>query len=88
MNREDIKDRHIQIGHLKRHAEFYALKLELEDFCDKMDSIEDIDLTNRNRVDLAEEIYGRRWASQKVRDLLSTLGLVDKRSVKRDMTME
>lgn len=82
------KERHIDIQNLKRHAEFYALKLELEDFCDKMDSISDIDLTNPQRIDLAQEIYGRRWASEKVRELLSTLGLVDKTNIKRDLTME
>lgn len=82
------KERHVDIQNLKRHAEFYALKLELQDFCDRLDSIEDIDLEDRNRVTLAEEIYGRRWASQKVKDLLSTLGLVDKTHIKRDLTGE
>lgn len=82
------KERHIEIQNLKRHPEFYSLKLELEEFCNKMDSISDIDLTDPQRVDLAQEIYGRRWASEKVKDLLSTLGLVDKTTVKRDLTME
>lgn len=79
---EEIKQRHIDIQNLKRHQEFYALKQELEDFCEKMDSIHDVDLSNPSRVSLSEEIYGRRFASQKVRDLLSTLGLVDKTRVK------
>lgn len=82
------KERHLDIQNLKRHAEFHALRLELEDFCNKMDSISDIDLTDPQRIDLAQEIYGRRWASMKVRDLLSTLGLVDKTSIKRDATYE
>lgn len=84
----DEKQRHIDIQNLKRHQEFYALKVELEAFCDKLDSISDIDLSDFSRVTLNEEIYGRRWASEKVRDLLSTLGLVDKKFTKRDMTME
>lgn len=82
------KERHIEIQNLKRFPEFHALKVELEAFCDKMDSISDIDLSDKNRTTLTEEIYGRRWASEKVRDLLSTLGLVDKKFTKRDMTME
>lgn len=82
------KQFHIDIQNLKKHAEFYALKKELENFCDKMDSIDDIDLQSSSRVTLAEEVYGRRYASTKVRDLLSSLGLVDKKFTKRDMTME
>lgn len=82
------KERHTQIQNLKRFPEFHALKIELEAFCDKLDSISDIDLTDVSRVTLNEEIYGRRWASEKVRDLLSTLGLVEKKFTKRDMTHE
>lgn len=82
------KQNHIDIQNLKRHAEFYALKKELENFCDKMDSIDDIDLSQVSRVTLAEEVYGRRYASNQVRDLLSSLGLVDKKFNKRDMTHE
>ncbi len=84
----DKKQRQIDVQNLKRFQEFYSLKVELEEFCDKMDSIEDIDLSDVSRVTLTEEVYGRRWASQKVRDLLSTLGLVDKRVTKRDMTFD
>lgn len=82
------KERHVDIQHLKKYPEFYALKVELEQFCERMDSISDIDLSDTSRVSLQEEIYGRRWASIKVRDLLSSLGLVDKVYTKRDMTME
>lgn len=82
------KERHIDINNLKKYPEFYALKKELENFCDKMDSIDDIKLDDVSRVTLAEEVYGRRYASEKVRDLLSSLGLVDKKFNKRDMTME
>lgn len=84
----DEKQRHIDIQNLKKHQEFYALKQELELFCDKLDSIGDIDLSEKNRVTLTEEVYGRRWASERVRDLLSTLGLVDRKPTIRDMTME
>lgn len=87
-NMEDNKQRQVEIQNLKRFPEFYALKVELEAFCDKMDSIEDIKLSDVSRVTLTEEVFGRRWASEKVRDLLSTLGLVDKKFTKRDMTME
>lgn len=82
------KERQVEIQNLKRFPEFHALKVELEAFCDRLDSISDIDLSDVSRVTLNEEIYGRRWASEKVRDLLSTLGLVDKKFTKRDMTME
>jgi len=81
-------DRHVDIQNIKKYPEFHALKMELEEFCEKMDSIEDISLTNVSRVTLTEEVYGRRWASQRVKDLLSSLGLVDKKFAKRDMTME
>ena len=82
------KQNQIDIQGLKKYPEFFALKQELEKFCDKMDSIEDIDVTNVSRVTLAEELYGRRYASQKVRDLLASLGLVEKKINRRDMTME
>ena len=49
---QDSKQRHIDIQNLKRHQEFYALKRELEDFCDKLDSISDIDLSDVSRVTL------------------------------------
>ncbi len=79
----------IDVQNLKKYPEFYAFKQEMEAFCNRMDSISDIDLSESNRVSLEQEIYGRRWASQQVRDLLSTLGLVDKSKPKtRDMTGE
>lgn len=82
------KERHVDINNLKKYPEFYALKIELEAFCDRLDSISDIDLTDTSRVTLTEEVYGRRWASKQVRDLLSTLGLVDRKFTKRDMTFD
>jgi len=84
----DNRQQQIDIQNLKKHAEFWALKKELEYFCDKIDNIDDIDLSKVSRVTLAEEVYGRRYASTKIKDLLSTLGLVDKKFAKRDMTME
>ncbi len=75
---EDRKQNLIDAQNLKKYPEYYALKQEMEFFCDKMDSISDIDLSAVSRVSLEQEIYGRRWASQQVRELLSTLGLVDK----------
>lgn len=74
----DKKQRHIDIQNLSKHREFYALKQELEEFCSKMDSISDIDLSDTSRVSLDVEVFGRRFASEKVRDLLSSLGLVDR----------
>lgn len=82
------KERLVDIQNLKKHREFYALQQELEDFCDKMDSISDIDLSDTSRVTLTDEIYGRRWASEKVRELLNTLGLIDKQLSKKDNTFE
>ena len=72
------KQQHIDVQNLKKHQEFWALKKTLEDFCDSLDDISDIELDRVSRVTLVEEVYGRRYASIKVRDLLSTLGLVDK----------
>lgn len=82
------KQRQIDIQNLKKYPEFYSFKMELEDFCKKLESIEDIDLSNAGRIDLSSEVYGRKWASTKIRDLLSTLGLIDKTHIVRDMTME
>lgn len=82
------RQQQIDIQNLKKHAEFWALKKALEDFCDNMDDIQDINITDVSRVTLAEELFGRRYASTKVRDLLSTLGLVEKKFIKRDLTME
>lgn len=82
------KERLIDIQNLKKYPEFYALKQEMQSFCDKMDSISDIDLSDTSRVSLTEEVYGRRWASEKVRELLSTLGLIDKQTLKKDTTYE
>lgn len=74
----DTKQQQIDIQNLKRHQEFWALKQTLEDFCASLDDISDIDISKVSRVTLTEEIVGRRFASDKVRELLSTLGLVDK----------
>lgn len=68
----------IDIQNLKKYPEFYALKKHFEEFCAKLDSLEDIDLENLSRLTINEEIYGRRWASMKLKDELSSLGLVDK----------
>lgn len=85
---DENKQRHIDIQNLKKYQEFYSFKREMEIFCDKLDSISDIDLSDKNRVTLTEEVYGRRWASEQIRTLLYGLGLVDKKFTKRDMTME
>lgn len=85
---EEEKQRHIDIQNLRKFQEFYSLKKELEYFCDKLDSIADIDLSDKSRVTLTEEVYGRRWASQHIKDFLYELGLLDKKYAKRDMTME
>lgn len=85
---DENKQRHLDIQNLKKFQEFYSLKKELELFCDKLDSIEDIDLSDKSRVTLTEEVYGRRWASQHIKELLYSLGLADKKYTKRDMTME
>ena len=75
---EDKKQNLIDAQNLKKYPEYYALKQEMESFCNKMDSISDINLSDVSRVSLEQEIYGRRWASIQIRELLSTLGLVDK----------
>lgn len=75
MNKEQLQD----IQNLKKYREFHALKVYLEGFCEEIESIRDLDMENVSRVTLGEEIAGRVWASRKIRELLSTLGLVDKR---------
>lgn len=79
----------IDAQNLKKYPEFYALKQTMEQFCEELESIKDLDLSDVSRVTLGEEIAGRLWASKKVRDMLSTLGLVDKSKPKiKDMTGE
>jgi hypothetical protein len=84
----DSKERNIQIGNLKKYPEFYALRLELEDFCLKLDSLEDIELTKDSRISMAEEVSGRIWARDKVKDLLSSLGLIERKGRTIDKTGE
>lgn len=77
------------VKNLAKYPEFYALKKELVNFCDKMDNISDINLTKESRVSLNEEIFGRRWASDKIKELLSNLGMVDQEDIrKQDKTFE
>jgi hypothetical protein len=84
-----MSSRHVDIQNLKRHQEFHALKLELEEFCDQMESIADINLEDAMRTDFTTEVLARIIAAKKVRDLLSTLGLIDKAKPKIvDKTME
>lgn len=77
------------IKNLAKYPEFHALKKELLTFCDKMDNISDIELNRESRVSLNEEIFGRLWASDKVKELLSQLGMVDQSDIKKqDKTFE
>lgn len=75
---EDRKQNLIDAQNLKKYPEFYALKLEMERFCEELESIKDLDINTVSKVTLGEEIAGRLWASKKVREMLSTLGLVDR----------
>lgn len=74
----DNKQQLIDAQNLKKYPEFYALKQIMETFCEEMESIKDLKLDEVSRVTLGEEIAGRVYAATKVRDLLSSLGLVDK----------
>lgn len=74
----DKKQQLIDVQNLKKYPEFYALKQIMENFCEEMESIKDLKLDEVSRVTLGEEIAGRVYAATKVRDLLSSLGLVDK----------
>jgi PP-loop superfamily ATP-utilizing enzyme len=76
------------IKNLAKYQEFYALKKELESFCDKMESIQDIDVDRVSRVTIAEEVYARQYAAQKIRSLLSDLGLIEKGRPKQDKSYE
>lgn len=81
-NQNDLKN-------LTKYPEFYALKQELLKFCESLDDISDIDLSKENRVTLNEEIFGRRWASDKVKAFLLKLGMVDQAGItKKDKTYE
>ena len=84
----ESKERLIDLQNLKKYPEFHALRQELEKFCGKMDDISDIDIDKLSRVTLEQEVYGRRYASEQVKDLLSSLGLIDKTHIKRDLTHE
>ena len=75
---DDKRQQLIDIQNLKKYPEFWALKQTMETFCNEMESIADLKLDEVSRVTLGEEIAGRVYASTKVRDLLSSLGLVDK----------
>jgi hypothetical protein len=72
------KERHVEVQNLKKYPEFYALKVELEAFCDRLDSLEDFRINHDKNISIEAEVYGRVWARDKVRDFLSSLGLVDK----------
>lgn len=83
------QERHIDIQNLKKHREFYALKVELESFCEKMESNRDIELKDVQRLEFSVECASRAIAAKEMRNLLSTLGLVDKTKPKLiDKTME
>ena len=74
---------------LLKYPEYHALKQELLDFCNGLDNISDIDLSQTGRVDLDTEIVGRIFASKKVKDLLFKLGMLDQEDLKRtDKTYE
>jgi len=86
---DERKQNLIDAQNLKKYPEFYALKMEMVKFCEELESIKDLDLSTQSRVTLGEEIAGRVWAAKKVRDMLSTLGLVDKTNPRIiDRTME
>lgn len=74
----DKQQQLIDVQQLKKYPEFWAFKQTMERFCEEMESIKDMKLDEFSRVSVSEEVAGRLWASEKVRDLLSTLGLVDK----------
>lgn len=77
------------IANLAKYPEFHALKKELLTFCDTMDNIRDIDITSHSRVTLEQEIYGRRFASDKVKELLMRLGMLEQKDFKKiDKTFE
>lgn len=76
------------LKNITRYPEFAVFKQELLKFCDTMDNISDIKLDEVSRISVVEEIVGRRWASDKVRDFLMKLGILDVGDSKRDKTYE
>lgn len=82
------RERAVDIGNLKRYPEFYALKMEMQDFVDAMDSMEDMVKNRNSRLTLAEEVAGRVWAKEKIEDLLSKMGLYEKKKIAKDKTFE
>ncbi len=82
------RERLVDINNLKKYPEFYAFKKELEDFCDKMNSISDVDITQNRRVSLESELFGRRYAVEKVSELLYSMGLLDRVYEFKDKTHE
>ena len=71
-----------KVQNLAKYPEFFLLKEELLKLCDKMDNISDIQIDNVSRVTIAEEIVGRRWASEQVKDFLMRLGMIEKADLK------
>ena len=70
-----------KLKNIAQYPEFFLLKEKLLELCDKMDNISDIQIDNVSRVTITEEIVGRRWASQKVRDFLVSLEMLEQSDI-------
>lgn len=67
---------------ITKYPEFFLLKEELLKFCDKMDNISDINIEGVSRVTIQEEIVGRRYASEKVKEFLVSIGMLQVDDIK------
>jgi hypothetical protein len=86
---DEHKQHLIDIQNLKKYPEFYAFKKHMEEFCANLDSLSDLQRIHDKSISLEAEIIGRIWARDKIKDELSSLGLVDKRvPITKDRTME
>lgn len=82
------RERNIDLGNLKKYPEFHALKMEVQDFVDAMNSLDDLTSDRGSGLTIAEKVAGRIWAKEKMEDFLSKLGLYEKKKKSRDKTFE
>lgn len=76
------------LKNITKYPEFAVFRQELLKFCDKIENISDVQIDSVTRVTVIEEILGRRWAAEKVREFLMGLGVLQVGDIKRDKTYE
>lgn len=85
MDKEEVKK---AISDLKKYPEYFVLKQQLLKMCDELESISDLKIDGVSRVTLETEIYGRLWASEKVRNFLADIGMIQDMKAPKIKTFE